>query len=224
MKLLKKVLAINLIALTLMTIPMVFTDLSTTSVVQAASSIKISKKKKTLRVGDKYTLKITGTSKKVKWKSSNKKVATVSSRGKVKAKKKGTTTITAKVGGKKYKCKITVKKAKVLKVGKYNVKYGTYKGKGKLLNADKEYSAKLVLNSNGTYTYTRIIEGGNGNIKDSGTFYVTKDTIYGIEVTGPEGAFDGIGTKSTNGDYGFFSVGEGNTIWDMEIKMKYVGK
>ena len=110
MKLLKKILAINLIALTLMTSQVVFTNLNTTSVVQAASNIKISKKKKTLRVGDKYTLKITGTSKKVKWKSSNKKVATVNSKGKVKAKKKGTATITAKVGGKKYKCKITVKK------------------------------------------------------------------------------------------------------------------
>ncbi|MBR0427618.1 MAG: hypothetical protein IJK18_05420 [Clostridia bacterium] len=119
--------------------------------------------------------------------------------------------------------KIAEESAKGFKVGKYTLKYGTYKGKGKLLNADKEYSATFVLNSNGTYTYTRIIEGGNGNIKVSGTFYATKDTLYGIEVTGPEGAFDGIGTKSTNGDYGFFSVGEGNTIWDMEIKMTYTG-
>ena len=110
MKLLKKLLVVNFIVLTLLTMPIVSTNLNVTSTVQAASSIKISKKKKTLRVGDKYTLKITGTSKKVKWKSSNKKVATVNSKGKVKAKKKGTATITAKVGGKKYKCKITVKK------------------------------------------------------------------------------------------------------------------
>ena len=42
------------------------------------------------------------------WKSSNPKVATVSSKGKVTAKKKGTTTVTAKVGKTTYKCKVTV--------------------------------------------------------------------------------------------------------------------
>ena len=45
---------------------------------------------------------------KATWKSSNPKVATVSSRGKVTAKKKGTATITAKVGKTTYKCKVTV--------------------------------------------------------------------------------------------------------------------
>ena len=61
-----------------------------------------------------YTLKITGTKKKVKWKSSNKKVATIKSLGKTKArvtlKGFGKATITATVKGKKYKCKVTVKK------------------------------------------------------------------------------------------------------------------
>lgn len=78
-----------------------------TSSVQAAS-IKINTKKKTLKVKQSYTLKISGTKKKVKWTSSNNKVATVSSKGKVTAKKKGTATITATVGNKKYTCKITV--------------------------------------------------------------------------------------------------------------------
>ena len=66
-------------------------------------------------------LKVTGTTKKVKWSSSNKKVATVSSKGKVKAKKNGKCTITAKVGSKKLKCKVTVKKktyAKSIKLDK----------------------------------------------------------------------------------------------------------
>lgn len=42
------------------------------------------------------------------WKSSNPKVASVTSKGKVTAKKKGTATISAKVNGKTYKCKVTV--------------------------------------------------------------------------------------------------------------------
>lgn len=45
---------------------------------------------------------------KATWKSSNPKVATVSSKGKVIAKKKGTATITAKVGKTTYKSKVTV--------------------------------------------------------------------------------------------------------------------
>lgn len=44
------------------------------------------------------------------------KVATVSKKGKVKAKKPGKTTITAKVGKKKYKCKVIVKRKIVLKL------------------------------------------------------------------------------------------------------------
>lgn len=73
-----------------------------------AASIKINTKKRTLKINQSCKLKISGTKKKIKWTSRNKKIATVSSNGKVTAKKKGTTTITAKVGNKKYTCKITV--------------------------------------------------------------------------------------------------------------------
>jgi hypothetical protein len=74
-----------------------------------ATTIKINKKRATIYKGKTVQLKISGTKKKVVWKSSNKKVATVSSKGKVTAKKKGTCTITATVAKKQYKCKITVK-------------------------------------------------------------------------------------------------------------------
>lgn len=80
--------------------------------VQAASKseIKLSKKSLTLYVGKTATLKLKGTKKTPKWSSSKKSVATVTKKGKIKAKKKGTTVITAKLGKKKYKCKVTVKK------------------------------------------------------------------------------------------------------------------
>lgn len=77
--------------------------------VSAATKIKLNKTKKTLNVGETFTLKLSGTSKTVTWKSSKKSVATVSSKGKVTAKKAGTATITATCSGKTYKCKITVK-------------------------------------------------------------------------------------------------------------------
>lgn len=79
-------------------------------VVPVSAAGKINKKKATLKVGQTLQLKVTGTKGKVKWKSSKKSVATVSSKGRVKAKKKGSATITAKVGKKKYTCKVTVKK------------------------------------------------------------------------------------------------------------------
>ncbi len=53
-------------------------------------------------------LKLKGTKKKPKWSSSKKSVATVNKKGWIYTKKKGTTIITAKLGKKKYKCKVIV--------------------------------------------------------------------------------------------------------------------
>lgn len=57
--------------------------------------ISLNQKKLTLRVGQTERLKVRGTTRKVKWSSSNKKVAAVSKEGVVKAKKKGKAVITA---------------------------------------------------------------------------------------------------------------------------------
>lgn len=112
MKIFKKILLSVLIVITTLTISQTtIPQLPNSSVVEAAS-VKLNKTKYTLVKGSTYKLKISGTKKKVKWSSSNKSVATVNSKGKVTAKKKGTATITAKVGNKKYKCKITVKNHK----------------------------------------------------------------------------------------------------------------
>lgn len=74
----------------------------------ASAAITISEKSKTMYIGGTYNLKITGTNKKVIWKSSNNKVATVSSNGKIIARNKGKVNITGKVFGKSYTCKIVV--------------------------------------------------------------------------------------------------------------------
>ena len=64
--------------------------------------------KKTLKEGESYTLKLTGTDIK-SVSTSNKKIATVSKEGKVVAKKVGTATITLKgKNGKSYKCTVKV--------------------------------------------------------------------------------------------------------------------
>ena len=79
-----------------------------------AKKISISQKTAYLAKGDTLQLKIKNVkASKVRWKSGNKKVATVSSKGLVKAKKTGKATITARVGGKKYTCKVVVEKKSV---------------------------------------------------------------------------------------------------------------
>ena len=102
MKLLKKLLVITIIIMSsLVLMPQMQNK------VQAV--VKISATKKTMYKGYTYKLKVTGTNKKIKWSSSDKSKATVNSKGKVYVKKNGKVTITAKVGGKKYNCKVTIK-------------------------------------------------------------------------------------------------------------------
>ena len=109
MKLTKKLLlAIMIVLITLIIAPKIVPELQKANAVYAVS-IKLNKKSQTIYEGDTYTLKVTGTKKKVKWTSSNKKVATVNSKGKITAKQNGNVTITAKVGNKKLTCKVKVK-------------------------------------------------------------------------------------------------------------------
>lgn len=81
---------------------------------EAKSKPKLSSKKITINVGQKKKLKVKNfkKKKKIKWSSKNKAIATVNKKGKVVGKKKGKTTIIAKAGKKKLKCKVVVKKAK----------------------------------------------------------------------------------------------------------------
>lgn len=77
-----------------------------------SAAAKISAKSVTLSVGQSKMLKVFG-AKKVKWSSNKKSVASVTAKGKVTAKKKGTATITAKAGKKKFTCKIKVEAPKI---------------------------------------------------------------------------------------------------------------
>lgn len=74
----------------------------------AKPKIKLNKTSVTLTIGSTTTLKVKNTTKKVKWSSSNKSVAEVDSDGEVFANKSGKAKITAKVGKKKYVCKVEV--------------------------------------------------------------------------------------------------------------------
>ncbi len=76
------------------------------------TSVSVSPKSVTIKVGEKYSLKAykNGVSQKASWKSSKPSVAKVSSSGQVTGKKAGTAKITATIGSKKATCTVTVKK------------------------------------------------------------------------------------------------------------------
>lgn len=112
--------------------------------VNAAAKMKINKKKATIYVGKTVKLKVKNANKKVKWTSSKKSVATVSKKGKVKGKKAGKAVITAKVGKKKFKCKVTVKKRY-----KGKVKSGV---KNSIISILKTYG-ETSYNDDGMYYY-----------------------------------------------------------------------
>lgn len=74
----------------------------------SASRPRLNKSAIHLTQGQEYKLKITGTTKKAKWHTSNKKVAIVTTNGKIIGKKTGLAYITAKINKKELKCKILV--------------------------------------------------------------------------------------------------------------------
>lgn len=78
----------------------------------AKAKIRLNRTKATVFVGKTVQLKMKGTKRKVKWKSSKKAIARVSKKGVVKGRKKGTVKIYAQIGKKRYTCKVTVKQKK----------------------------------------------------------------------------------------------------------------
>lgn len=106
--------------------------------------VSLDKKKVTLGVGEKVTLKVSGT-KNVSWSSSSKN-ATVS-KGKVTAKKKGKATITAKAEGVELKCTVTVKAAPKKLILKSKKKVTVKKGKS------TKIKVSLPKNTAGTLQY-----------------------------------------------------------------------
>ena len=148
----------------------------------AASKPRLSKYSVTVTAGYTTTLKVKGTSKKVKWSSSNKNVAVVSKKGKIKAKKAGITTITAKIGSTKLNCKVTVK------ANQYNsgtTPYNTYlSGAGIHITSLYYSSGKLVCrgfifnntSDNQTFRTRRLrIYGNNKLIADD--YFVINTTV-----------------------------------------------
>ena len=88
---------------------LVLTGITVSGSAGAKAKIRLNKKKVTIKVGGKVTLKLKNAKKKVIWKSSQKKVASVSAKGIVRGKSAGTAKITAKSNKKSYTCTVIVK-------------------------------------------------------------------------------------------------------------------
>ena len=126
--------------------------------VEAKAAPRLNYRKVTLVQGKKKRLKVRNLSRrrrrKVKWYSTRKSVATVNRKGVVKAKRKGKAYIVAKVGKKKYRCKVIVKKKvtkkkkksnKKVKINKSTKRQLPYDAKDFAFLPDKNYAAGTSL-------------------------------------------------------------------------------
>lgn len=163
-----------------------------TNIVQAANKIKISSKSKTLYVGYGMKLNILGTSKKVKWKSTDSNIAKVSGNGNVTAKSEGKAIIKGTLNKKTYQCKITVKENAYLEVydkrkmnfvgTNKNIKY--YSSNNKIASIDKNGivtgkktgKVKIKAKVNGKKYSCNLIVTASGWKKDEkGNLYYYRD-------------------------------------------------
>lgn len=146
-----------------------------------AAGVQISQKNLKLAIGQDAVLSVTGTTKQATFTSSNTKVASVGKKsGRVTVKNAGTATITARVGKKSYRCKVTVTE------GDYKKLYREFLaanrrsiGKFYVLNVDKQGCPELITiptgmgssvyysaKSKGLYAsgWTNFIGGAWGNL------------------------------------------------------------
>lgn len=136
------------------------------------SAAGINKKKVTVCTGQTIQLKVNGVKKKAKWTSSNKAVAKVTQKGKVSAKKKGTTTVTAKIGKKKYTCKVTVESPKLSKTSIAIKKGKTYQLKMQKTKQKYKWSSK-------NKSIATVTSKGKVTGKKTGTTYIYAKSASG---------------------------------------------
>ena len=152
----------------------------TPNTVQAKGKVAMNKTKVTVCTKKSYTLKITNASKKVKWTTSDKKNLKIKPSGKknenckvTTSNKKGTYTVTAKVGKKKYKATVKVASHKYGKASyKWNSDYSKCTASKKCTRCGKTLK-QTVKASSKTTTKATCTEAGTKK-------YTAKFTKYGF--------------------------------------------
>lgn len=155
--------------------------------VTASTALKLNKTKLTVKVGRKKSLKIEGSDKKLKWRTSNAKVAAISPSGIVTGMKKGTATITATAGEQHAICKITI-------IGKNDYSSVlTEKKIRKLLSVPKK--AKIIIKYGKTFYKNSFgamlvpVEVYESGKKVAGASFFVKDGDLGCNIA-QYGTFD----------------------------------
>lgn len=190
-----------------------------------AAAIKLNTTNATVYTGNTLTLKLSGTSSKIKWASGKKSVATVSDKGVVTGIKAGTTTITAAVGSKKYTCKITVKNPSIsqsaltLKKGKtatLSVKgtKGTLTWKSSKTSIATVNSKGLVTaKAAGTATITAKDKNGTYTCKITVTSPVSRLAVSETKITLNQKSFLTVTLKdSTEKDTVYYDIADENIL------------
>lgn len=153
------------------------------------AAVRLSEKNITMVTGGRKRLTVKGTKKKVVWKSSNKKVATVVN-GMVRAKKRGTARITAKVSGKTLRCKVVVKEkptivASTVVTGK-NQDFATAVTVASVGSKNAYFQKEAYLVNGRTRTPLRMIDGTktleSGNIVLKSRTVVRPTTLKKMKV------------------------------------------
>ena len=180
----------------------------------SAATTKLNMESLVLVKGHGYTLKLSGTSKKVTWKSSNNSVVTYeklsNTQVKLTAKGTGTAYMYAKVGSQSYKCKVKVINAKLnttkktiykgssytLKVSgatakrwvSKNTSIATVSSSGKV-TAKKTGTVRILAYVNSSILYADITVK-NKPATNNGNGTISKDAI--MEMNGQHKTFDGL--------------------------------
>lgn len=181
-------------------LPMVQVNASGKYVLSKKEMVTCVKRKETLSLYQKkknYYITVSG---EVQWSSSNKKVATVKN-GVVTGKKAGKATITAKHKGKKYRCRVVVRKLKTLRAnyskkvtfrGKLKTVTGIHAGNGmKISNTVLvlEKPVRLIYKAEDTYDLileelvlggknVNLIKGMKGKVQIKGRLYPALSAWY----------------------------------------------
>jgi S1-C subfamily serine protease len=222
MKQIKKTALIIMTATALALSPAAIPGIPIVSYAEAAA-VKLSTTNATVYTGSTLTLKINGTSSKVTWTTSSKKIATVSSKGVVTGVKAGTTTVTATVGGKKYNCKVTVRKPflnkTTLKLQKGNtatLKLTGAKGTVTWTSSSKKVatvSSKGLVTAKASGTTTITAKDKNGTYTCKVTIIDSKLTVSASEISLNQKSYVTITVKnSTDDEQILYNVGDKSLI------------
>lgn len=201
---------------------------------KTAINVSLSKTSVTLYKGQKITLtaSVTGSSKAVSWKTSNKSIATVSKKGtnkaQIVAKKTGTVTIKAYIGKSVAQTKITVKKPTTT-LNKTSV--SITKGSTKQLKASVNGSSQKVTWSTSNKKVAKVSSTGKVTAVKAGTATITakaNGVTAKCKVTVKNEAVTEVKLKynSLSNAYESYTIQglsqKGKTVWEFSTGKKYL--